>query len=187
MAPRRLLRGHFTVAAYHRLAETGALEPDARVELLDGQVVDMSPIGSRHAGTVKWLSRRLASLLGDRAILGVQDPVVLDDYSEPEPDIAVLRPRPDFYRGAHPRPSDVLLMVEVADATVDTDRDIKIPLYARAGLREVWLVNLNEDRIEVYWDPRGGEYASVTTRTRTDAVTMLAFADVAVSVDEIVR
>ena len=186
MAP-RLLRGHFTVADYHRLAETGVLEPDARVELLDGQVVDMSPIGSRHAGTVKWLSRRLGSLLGDRAILGVQDPVVLDEYSEPEPDIAVLEPRADFYREAHPRASDVLLIVEVADATLEKDRDIKVPLYARDGIREVWIVDLNADRVEVYRDPRDGDYESQAIRMRADTLTMLAFPDVALRVDELIQ
>jgi Uma2 family endonuclease len=183
----RLLRGHFTVADYHRLAETGLLDPDARVELLDGQVVDMSPIGSRHAGTVKWLSRRLATLLGERAILGVQDPVVLDEYSEPEPDIAVLEPRADFYREGHPRPSDVLLIVEVAETTLEKDRDIKLPLYARSGIREVWIVDLNADRVEVYLEPRADDYESHAIRMRTDALTMLAFPDVSLRVEELVQ
>jgi len=181
----RLLRGHFTVADYHRLAEVGMLGPDARVELLDGQVVDMSPIGSRHAGTVNWLAARLRQLVGARAILSVQNPVVLDEYSEPEPDLALLAPRPDYYRGAHPRPRDVLLVVEVADTTLEKDRDVKLPLYARAGIQEVWIVDLNGERVEVYREPRASAFESIAIRRGADALTVFAIPDVELRAGEI--
>src|SRR6266699_3113550 len=108
----RLLKGPFTVDDYHRLAELGILDEDDRVELLDGQVVEMSPIGPRHAATVKGLVRLLYRKLGDAVLLGVQDPIGLGPRSEPQPDIAVLKPRRDAYRHAHPRPADVLLVIE---------------------------------------------------------------------------
>ena len=118
----RLLKGPFTVDDYHRLAELGILGEDDRVELLDGQIVEMSPIGPRHAGCVKALTRLLYRTLGDAVLLGIQDPAVLGPRSEPQPDIAVLKPRADAYRSAHPRPEDILLVIEVADTSCDSGR-----------------------------------------------------------------
>lgn len=174
----RLLRGHFTAADYHRLVDVGMLEPDARVELLDGQVVDMSPIGPRHAGTVNWLADRLRQLVGDRAIVSVQNPVALDEYSEPEPDLALLAPRADYYRSAHPRRDDVLLIVEIADTTLEKDRDVKLPLYARAGIPEVWIVNLNAACTEVYREPHADGFGSIAIRRGADTLSALAVPDV---------
>jgi len=130
----RLLKGPFTVASYQRLAELGVLREDDRVELIDGQVVEMSPIGDRHASCVRRLNRRLSRDLRDVALVDVQNPVVLDEYDAPQPDLAVLKPRADGYT-KHPRAADTLLVIEVSDTSVAYDRDIKIPLYARLEFR----------------------------------------------------
>lgn len=167
----RLLKGPFTVADYHRMAETGILRPDARVELLDGQVVEMSPIGSRHAGCVNRLTRLLTQALGDRATVAIQNPAVLDDFSEPQPDVAVMKFRSDGYAARHPSPDDVLLLIEVMVSSADFDRDVKTPLYARAGIREVWLVDLEAAAIEVYREPGPEGYAVVRRGARGDALT----------------
>src|SRR5690606_20818239 len=117
----------------------GILRPDDRVELIEGEIIDVAPIGSRHAGTVDYLATALTTAVARRAIVRVQGPVTLDAYSQTEPDVALLRPRSDYYRAAHPTPSDVLLLVEVAEASLRYDRGVKIPLYARSGVAEVWL------------------------------------------------
>ena len=180
-----LLKGPFTVADYHRLGEIGILGEDDRVELLDGQIVEMSPIGSRHAGCVKRFVWLLPRLLGDAAMLGVQDPVTLDDHSEPEPDIAVLKPRADTYSTSHPRPDDVLLVIEVADTSVQHDRTRKIPLYARAAIAEAWLVNLPADRIEVWTRPGPDGYADVRMAQRGETLSPLLLDGVTLQVNEI--
>jgi Uma2 family endonuclease len=131
------------------------------------------------------LARLFIHRLGDRIILAPQNPVRLSQRSEPQPDIAVLKPRADFYAGAHPGPGDVLLVVEVADSTVDFDRDVKAPLYARYGLPEMWLVNLAEGQLEVYRQPAPTGYADRRTLARGAEITLLAFPDVSVAVNEI--
>lgn len=148
-----LNRHRLTVAQYHRMGEAGILRADARVELINGEIIDMAPTGSRHAGTVKQLARILIQVLGADALIGVQDPIVLDDESEPQPDLAVLRPRADFYKSSHPGPADVLLLIEVADSSLRYDRLIKVPLYARHGIAEVWLVDLDGRRVSRYTEP----------------------------------
>ena len=181
----RLLRGPFTVGDYHRMAETGVLRPEARVELLDGQVVEMTPIGSRHAGCVNRLTRMLTGALGDRATVAIQNPAILDDFSEPQPDVAVVRYRADGYAGRHPGPADVLLLIEVMVTSADFDRDVKVPLYARAGIPEVWLVDLEAAAVEVYREPGEEGYAVVHTATRGDQVTPSNLAHVALPVWDI--
>jgi Uma2 family endonuclease len=151
-------RHRLTVADFHRIAEAGIFQEDDRVELIDGEIIDMAPIGSGHAGTVMALNRLLARALGDRAIVLVQSPVVLPEHSEPEPDLALLRPRQDFYRSGHPLPGDILLIIEVADTRLAYDRDVKIPLYARHGIPEVWLVDLEDRRLHVYTSPSASGY-----------------------------
>ena len=148
----------FTVGEYYRMAEANILTEEDRVELIAGQIVAMSPIGSRHAACVKRLNLLLGKMIGDSMLLGVQDPIALDAYSEPEPDLVLLRPRADFYAAAHPAAGDVLLAVEVADTSASYDREVKVPLYAQAGLPEVWLIDLQEGRIEVYARPQGNAY-----------------------------
>jgi len=143
----------FTVDEFHRMLQAGILREDDRVELIQGEIVEMTPVGSRHAACVKRLNRLLSRGVGDAAIVSIQDPVRLGPDSEPQPDIALLRPRPDFYADRHPAAGDVLLIVEVADTSAAYDRDTKLPLYARAGIPEVWLVDLAANQLEVYRRP----------------------------------
>ena len=172
-----LTEHRFTVDEYHRMGEAAIFREDDRVELIRGRIVQMSAIGRRHAGCVNYFTRTLTSLLGERALVSVQNPVILDADGEPQPDVAVLTPRPGDYRDRHPQPADILLLVEVADTTLDYDRDEKLPLYAEAGVREVWLVNLPGDAIELYRDPRDGRYAEVRTGRRAETIAPLAFPD----------
>ena len=143
----------FTVGEYYRI-----LTEEDRVELITGQIVAMPPIGSRRAACVKRLNLSMGKMVGDSMLIGVQDPIALDAYSTPEPDLVLLCPRVDFYAAAHPSAADVLLAVEVADTSADYDREVKLPLYARAGLPEVWLIDLQKSCIEVYTRPQGGAY-----------------------------
>lgn len=161
----------FTVDEYHRMVAAGILGEDDRVELLDGQIVEMTPIGPAHAGCVKRLNRALSRGLGDAVTISVQDPVVLGDYAAPQADIAVLRARADGYGHRHPQPDDVLLLIEVADTSLDRDRREKIPLYARAGIVETWLVDLPGDGIDVYREPSPEGYHDVRRVTRDGMLT----------------
>ncbi len=140
------------------MAAAGVLSEDDRVELVEGEIIEMNPIGSRHAACVGRLTKLLERLAGDHAIVWVQNPVHVNDFSEPVPDVALLRLRDDFYARANPRAADVLLVIEVSDSTLGYDRGVKTPLYARAGVPEVWLVNLPGEVIEVYARPAGGAY-----------------------------
>ncbi len=155
-------RRALTVAEYHRMGEVGILTEDDRVELIEGELIAMSPIGSAHSGTVNALNHCLVRAIGDRGVVAVQNPVQLDDLSEPQPDFSVLKPRDDFYRRATPRPADVLLIIEVADSSLNYDRNVKRSLYARHGIPEFWIVNLAAGEIEVCRSPEGEQYASVT-------------------------
>jgi len=147
------LRRRFSVEEYYLMAKAGILTEDDRVELIEGEIVEMSPIGSRHAACVKRLNRLLSQQVGSRALVSAQNPVRLGEHSEPQPDITLLRPRADFYSTAHPGPADVLLLMEVADTSIEYDREVKVPLYAQAGIGEVWLVDLVAESIEVYQNP----------------------------------
>jgi Uma2 family endonuclease len=153
-----VLRRHFSVEEYYRIAAAGVLSENDRVELIEGEIIEMSPIGSRHAACVGRLTKLLERLAGDHAIVWVQNPVHINDYSEPVPDLTLLRRRDDFYARAKPRASDVLLLVEVSDSTLKYDREVKVPLYARAGVPEVWVVNLPGEVVEVYTRPANGAY-----------------------------
>jgi Uma2 family endonuclease len=178
-------RRRFTSAEYHAMAEAGILAEDERVELIAGEIVRMAPIGSRHAGCVKGLNRRLTRGLGERALISIQDPIAIGDDSEPEPDVAVLRPRDDDYACSHPRPADVLLIIEVGDSSLAYDRTVKLPLYARAGIAEAWLACLEERRLEVHRDPSTTGYREVRILRPGDRVTPLAFPDFELTVDSI--
>lgn len=175
----------FTVQEYYTMAEAGILTPDDRVELLDGQIVIMSPIGSRHAACVNRLTFLLPDVLRQQAVLSVQNPVRLDNFSEPEPDVALLKPRADFYAARHPGPDDVLLIIEVADRSLDTDCRLKLPLYARSGIQEVWLVILEQNLIEVYRRPTPDGYQDRMSARRGEHLDILALPDMSVSVDDI--
>lgn len=144
------------------MGASGILRLDDRVELIEGQVFVLSPIGSRHAACVNRLSEHLIANLRGKAIVHIQNPVHLGRYSEPEPDISVLRYREDYYEAHHPRPEDVLVLIEVADSTEASDRLVKVPLYARHGIREVWLVLVEQQTVEVYRQPQENTYGEVT-------------------------
>lgn len=173
----------FTLDEYHRMGAAGILSEDDRVELIQGEIVEMTPIGPRHAGTVDATARAFASRLGEQVIIRVQNPVVLAaDQSEIQPDVALLRVRADLYRGAHPVARDVYLVVEVADASAERDRRVKVPLYARAGVPEVWLVDLNAERVEVHREPASGGYRRARGFDRGESLTVEAFPDVPIAV-----
>jgi Uma2 family endonuclease len=157
----RVPRHRLTVRDYHRLAEAGVLGEDDRVELLEGQLVDMAAIGPRHALAVDALTELLVFAAAGQAVVRVQNPIVLDDGSEPQPDFTLLRRPWQGYPEEHPRPPDVYLLVEVADSSLDFDLGAKLELYARAGIREFWVVDLTTNRVLVHRNPNGGEYASI--------------------------
>jgi Uma2 family endonuclease len=163
MALAEFPRHRFTVEEYHRMGETGLLQPDLRVELIEGEVIDMAPIGPDHMGTVNYLNAMLNGRLGSRAVIQVQGPARLSDITEPEPDLLVLLPRHDFYRSRHAEPRDIVLAIEVAKTSLRFDRDVKLPLYGRAGVLETWLVDLVGGAIIVATSPSGDGYQDVRT------------------------
>jgi Uma2 family endonuclease len=177
----------FTVKEYYRMAETGVLRPDARVELLDGRILDMSPIGPFHGGLVNRLVRTFNKTCKGRWLLSVQNPVRLDGHSEPEPDVMLLGPSPDDYTSRHPRPDEVFLLIEVSDTTLELDREEKLPAYGRAGIPEVWIVNLNDETIEVYREPHFTGYGSKQVLQAGDQASPAAFPDVLVDVAELLK
>lgn len=143
------------------MGEAGILAPDARVELIDGEIIDMAPIGSPHVSAVLQLDYLLKEAVAGKALVLVQSPIVLGDYSAPQPDLALLRPRADYYRSSLARPGDILLIVEVAQSSLRFDRDDKLPLYARHRIPEGWLVDLTAKRLVRYKNPQQSAYASV--------------------------
>ncbi len=148
----------FNLDEYSKMQEAGILQEGDRVELIQGKIVFRSPINSQHAGTVLKISAFLHRILQDLALINVQNPLQLNAYSEPEPDIAVLKPAPHFYAERHPQPEDVFFLIEVAGSSLPYDREVKQPLYAAAGIPETWIVNLDKRRIERYRNPENGEY-----------------------------
>ena len=179
------VRRRFTVREYHQMGRAGILTEDDRVELVGGEIVEMTPVGRRHAACVKRLNRLFGQRFGDAALISVQDPVHLDDHTEPQPDVAFLRPRADFYAAGHPGPADILLIVEVAETSAALDRRVKLPLYARSGIPEVWLVDLDKETIRAYRDPSPGGYRTARTVGRGQRLAPLAFPDRELTVAEI--
>ena len=169
-----IARHRFRVDEYYRMAESKILAPGQRVELIEGEIVDIAPIGRRHMACVDRLNQDFILGLGHWAIVRVRGPLRLHDYSEPEPDLVILRPRPDFYAEGHPGPEDTLLVIEVADTTERYDRQVKVPLYARAGIPEVWLVDLVARIVTAYRQPHAGAYADVVVATGADELSALA-------------
>jgi Uma2 family endonuclease len=176
-----------SVKDYYRLAESGVLDPDARVELLDGEIIDMSPIGPFHGGVTNFLMELFASASKGRWITAVPGPVRLHDHSEPQPDLMLLKPSPNYYRTQHPRPEDVFLLVEISDTSLEKDQGKKLPAYARAGIPEVWIINLNELTIEVYRQPHFAGYASKAILQPGDKASPQRFPDVMVDVAELLK
>ena len=151
-------RHRITVHDYHRMGEIGVFAPDARVELIEGKIIDMAPIGTDHQSIVDQLTRKLVTAVGEQASVRVQGSIRLSQWSEPEPDVVLLRPRADFYRGEFALGTDTLLVIEVSDTTLKYDRDIKVPLYARHGAPEAWVVDVNGKALLVFGDLRDGKY-----------------------------
>jgi Uma2 family endonuclease len=177
----------FNVQEYYRMAETGVLKPDARVELLDGKIIDMSPIGPFHGGLVNRLIRIFTKLSNGRWLESAQNPLRLDEHSEPEPDFMLLKPSADDYTRRHPEPEDVFLLIEVADASLDYDREEKLPAYGRAGIPELWIINLRDQTIEIYREPHFTGYGSKTILRASDKATPQAFPDAIVDVAELLK
>lgn len=179
-----LPRRRFTWEEYHRMGEAGVLRPKERVELIEGEIIVMTPIGPRHSACVAELTRRLVPAIGDRALLWPQNPVRLPRDTEPEPDIVLLRPRADRYAADSARAEDVLLLIEVADTSYRYDSRVKLPLYARARVAETWIVDLMHDVVEVYRDPSASNYAVSTRVERGGIVAPAALPDVILTVDD---
>lgn len=174
-------RRRFTVHDYHRMAETGILHEDDRVELIEGEIVEMAAIGTRHFVCVNTLNRLLMRTVGDEVVVSVQNPVRLSEHSEPQPDLAVIRGRD--YRESLPTPEDVLLLIEVSDTTLVYDRSTKLSLYAQAGIPEVWIVDLTGETIELHTGPSEISYRHTERASRGETLTSAALPNVAISVD----
>jgi Uma2 family endonuclease len=177
-------RHRFTLDEWHQMIEIGVLRKDQRLELLDGEIYEMAPIYPSDQSVVDRLTQLLHMRFGTQAIIRVHGPVPARPRSELQPDVAVLRKRDDFYRAAHPEADAVHLIIEVADAPLDRDH-AKLRLYATAGMREVWIVDLGGERVEVYRDPQDTRYADVSVVARGEQVACLAFPDVPLAVDDI--
>ncbi len=182
----QLARRWFTVGEYNRMAETGILSEDDRVELIEGEIVEMSPIGSRHASCVNRLNTLLGRQVGQSFIVSVQNPIIASDYSEPEPDLAVLRWREDFYARELPHAADVVVVIEVADTSAEADRSVKLPLYARAGIPVGILIDLPKESVEVYSEPVNGEYQTTEIFERGDFFQLDALPLIDLRVDDII-
>jgi Uma2 family endonuclease len=175
----------FTVDDYHRMAEVGILGPEDRVELIEGEIVQVSPIGSRHAATVDGITEMFVPAFLKRAIVRVQGPVRLSNFTEPEPDVILLRYRPDRYKTAMAGPDDTLLVAEVSDTSLRYDQQVKLPIYAAARIPEVWIVNLQDDTLLVFRNPAGRTYATEFALRRGEAISVAAFPETVFQVDEI--
>ena len=179
-------RRKFTRAEYHRMGEVGILKPTDRVELIRGEIVEMSPIGPRHAAFVDNLNQLLVTRLAGRAIVSVQNPVVVSDDTEPRPDLKVIRRRAVPYKERHADVDDTLLLIEVAETSIRYDRSIKLAVYAEAGIPEYWIVDCASESVQIYRSPRAGGYGDVARVAEAGAtVTPQVFGDVSLSLSEI--
>ena len=179
-------RHKLDVREYYRMAEAGIFEPTEHVELIEGEIVDMVPIGSVHNGTLSGLTHAVFRGVGDRAVVTVQGPLRLSDHSEPQPDLLLLKPRADHYRSEHPTPAEVLLLVEIADGSLRFDRGVKLPLYARHKVPEVWIVNLGEGVVEVYREPKDEAYLATTRAARGDMLEPAALPGLRIAVTAVI-
>jgi Uma2 family endonuclease len=176
----------FSVEEFNKLGEAGIFDEDDRVELLDGEIIVLSPVGTQHAGIVMRLISVFHDKLGKRVLINPQNPTVMDEFSEPLPDIMLLKPRKDFYSSAHPRPGDIFLLIEVSDTTLAYDRGRKLRKYAESRLAEVWIVNVKQQTIEQFRAPGGATYSSSAAFRRGQTIKIAAFPDVQFSVEELI-
>ncbi len=185
LAQPRLNIFRLNVSQYHQMSEAGIFSENDKVELINGEIIEMSPIGRRHTACVNRLNSVFSQLLGKKVIVAVQNPILLNNLSEPEPDIALLQPRADFYESGHPQPQDIFLLIEVADSSLEYDRDVKIPLYASSGITEVWLVDIYEQVIIVYRYPSENGYSDIQKLSRGEKMSIQAFPEINLVVDNI--
>lgn len=161
------------VEEYYKMAEAGILKPEDRVELIHGEIYEMSPIGSKHGSTVKRLNQLLNRIFNTQVIIGVQDPVRLNDNNEPEPDLSILKYQLDFYAGSHPTPKDVIAIIEVADSSLNHDMEVKKPLYASFAIPEYWVIDIDAELVQVFKNPAGNDYLNRKTYHKGDSVQFL--------------
>ena len=185
LAQPRLKTFRLNVSQYHQMSEAGIFSENDKVELINGEIIEMSPIGRRHTACVNRLNSVFSQLLGNKVIIAVQNPIILNNLSEPEPDIALLKPRADFYESGHPQPQDIFLLIEVADSSLEYDRDVKIPLYATSGISEVWLVDIYEQVIIVYRYPSENGYSDIQTFSRGEKLSIQTFPEINLVVNDI--
>jgi len=176
-----------TIDDYARMIEAGAFRKNRRVELIDGEVREMSAIGPLHLGVVIRLTNILTKQLADRALVSVQNPVILNDFTEPEPDFVILRLKETFYQDAVPTPKDVLLLIEVSDSSLEYDRDDKVPRYAEMGIPEVWIVDVHGQEVLQYSHPDRGAYQDVQALSRDDELVSVEIESLHLRVDDIFR
>ena len=175
----------FRVADFQKMTEAGILPEESGWEIIDGYLIDKMSSGSRHAGIVRKLSKLLERKFGVSMLISSQNPIYLDEMNQPEPDIALLVPREDFYADAHPKPKEVLLVIEVSDSTLNFDREIKRKLYAEAAIAEFWLINLREDTIECYSQPQNGSYRLAKIFGKGETISAVSIENLLVAVDDI--
>ena len=173
----------FTVHDYHKMVDAGILSEDDRVELIRGEVLAMSPIGTRHNAAILRATQALVRIVGDQAIIGVQGSIRLDEYDEPQPDVYLLRPKEDFYASAHAGPQDIFLIIEMADSSLEYDREIKMHLYAETGIPEYWIANLRDDTLIAFSDSRKKGYATIRQYQRGESITPTLLPDCSIPVD----
>ncbi len=181
----QILRKKFTVGQYHQMIVSGILTDRDRVELLQGEIIEMSPIGMQHAACVDRLNELLVRELVGRAIVRVQNPIQLSTRSEPQPDFAILQRRSDFYANGHPQPNEVFALIEVSDTTVEFDRTVKVPIYAKDNIAEVWIVDLNAEAVQIYREPSEAGYQQLQTFRWGQAIAFQAFNDIQFPVDQL--
>jgi len=180
----QLARRLLTVSEYHKMAEVGILDEGDRVELINGEIIEMSPIGKLHVNRVNRITSIFKKLPDEKAILSIQNPISIAPYSEPEPDISLLAFKADFYEDELPKAENVLLVIEVADTSLGYDREVKKPLFANAGIPELWIVNIEDEQVEVYKNPQNGDYNSRQDFHRGDTI-FIERLDFAVKVDKV--
>ena len=185
MALTEIQRHVFTVDEFARMGEAGVFAEEDRVELIDGEICEMTPIGPRHAVVVNVLAELLITRLAGKAYVSIQNPVRLDRHTEPQPDLTVARRRLDAYADRHPEAGDILLVVEVADSSLRYDRVEKVPRYGRADIPETWLVNLSAETVTVYTGPGPGGYANEQIRRRGEVIAAIGVPELGLRVDEI--
>jgi len=184
----KLLTPHpkkFTTETYHKMSELGLFPEGDRLELIKGEIIEMSPVGWKHASCVKRLNHLFMKKMGDQVIVGVQDPIQLDNNSEPQPDLVLLKPRSDFYGNEHPQPKDILLLIEVSDSSLEYDRTVKIPLYAENKISEVWLVDLNESCLEIYRKPYQNYYQNIQKLSVINSIILSNFPEFEIKISDL--